>query len=353
MIPGIGRARISLMENYFGNLQEAWRSDTRELAKAGLDAGTIQSIATWRPTLEPERELEKAQQSGIEVLIPADNEYPASLKETYDYPAVLYVKGFINNSDKISLAVVGTRKPTVYGRQVTEELTANLTNYGFTICSGLARGVDTLAHRTALKNNGRTLAVLGSGINVIYPAENRDLANQIVENGAIISEYPINAGPKPENFPRRNRIISGLTLGTLVTEAGESSGASITAEFALEQNREVFAVPGSILSIQSRGTNKLIQQGAKLVRQISDIIDELNLGTVTSQLEFVEVVAENETEKCVLSHLSAEAKHIDEVCRSSGMSASLVSSTLAVMELKGLVRQLGGMNYALTRKLKE
>jgi DNA processing protein len=284
------------------------------------------------------------------VLIPADSGYPERLKEIYEHPIILYVKGTLEPSDAISIAIVGTRKPTVYGRQVTEELAANLAGCGLTICSGLARGVDTLAHQTALKNNGRTLAVLGSGINVVYPSENRELAKRIVENGALISEYPINSGPKAENFPRRNRIISGLTLGTLVTEAGNSSGASITAEFALEQNREVFAVPGSILSAQSRGTNKLIQQGAKLVREAADILGELNLRSIISQLDFKEIVPENEAETLILSNLSSEAKHIDEVCRASGMSISLVSSTLAVMELKGLVRQCGGMHYALFGK---
>lgn len=350
MIPGIGRARIALMEKYFGDLQDAWRADTREFAQAGLDAGSVQSIANWRSKIEPEREMEKASKAGIQVLIPGDSAYPARLQEIYDHPAILYVKGAIIDSDKLSLAVVGTRKPTIYGRQVTDELTAHITNYGFTICSGLARGIDTIAHQTALKNNGRTMAVLGSGLNVVYPVENRDLANRIVDHGCIISEYPIDSGPRAENFPRRNRIISGLTLGTLVTEAGNSSGACITAEFALEQNREVFAVPGSIYSAQSQGTNKLLQHGAKLVRNVSDIMDELNLGSTMNQLDFKHLVPENETETLIINFLSQEAKHIDEVCRSSGMSIGLVSSTLAMMELKGLVRQLGGMNYALVRK---
>ncbi|TFG46793.1 MAG: DNA-protecting protein DprA [Dehalococcoidia bacterium] len=353
LIPGIGRARLSLLESYFGNLAIAWRANTAELAQAGLDIAAMRSIEYWRPKIEPERELEKALKADVRVLTNTDRAYPIRLKEIYDYPPVLYVKGTLLAEDELSIAVVGTRKPTIYGRQVTEELVAGLTGSGLTICSGLARGIDTIAHQTALNNGGRTLAVLGSGVNVIYPSENTALAKRIIENGALISECAIDAGPRAENFPRRNRILSGLTLGTLVTEAGRSSGALITADNALEQNREVFAVPGSILSAQSAGANRLIQQGAKLVRQTSDIIDELNMESVAGQLEFKELLPENDMEKQLLKCLSAEPVHIDEVCRVSRLPTAAVSSTLAMMELKGMIKQLGGMNYALSRQNKE
>jgi DNA processing protein len=353
LIPGIGRVRLSLLENHFGDLAAAWSAGASELARCGLDAGTLKAIAYWRPRIEPELELEKAEKAGIQVLTIADRAYPARLKEIYDYPPVLYVKGNILPEDELSVAVVGTRKPTVYGRQVTEELVTELSRNRIVIASGLARGIDTIAHTTALKSGGRTLAVLGCGVNVIYPSENTGLAKQILENGALISECPIDSGPRPENFPRRNRILSGLTLGTLVTEAGEGSGALITADYALEQDREVFAVPGSILSPQSSGTNRIIQQGAKLVRNTGDVMEELNVRAVTGQLEFKEILPENDMEKQLLKFLGVEPVHIDEVCRASGLPTPVVSSTLAMMELKGMVKQLGGMNYALARQIKE
>jgi DNA processing protein len=354
LIPGIGRVRLSLLENHFGDLAAAWRAGASELARCGLDAGTLKAIAYWRPRIEPERELEKAEKAGIQVLTVADHAYPARLKEIYDYPPVLYVKGNLLPEDELSVAVVGTRKPTVYGRQVTEELVTELSRNHIVIASGLARGIDTIAHTTALKCGNRTLAVMGCGVNVIYPSENTALAKQILENnGALISECAIDSGPRPENFPRRNRILSGLTLGALVTEAGEGSGALITADYALEQDREVFAVPGSILSPQSAGTNRLIQQGAKLVRNAADVMEELNVKAVTGQLEFKEILPENDMEKQLLKFMGVEAVHIDEVCRASGLSTPAVSSTLAMMELKGMVKQLGGMNYALARQIKE
>ena len=353
LIPGIGRVRLSLLENHFGDLATAWCAQTAELAQCGLDAGTLKAIAYWRPRIDPERELEKAENAGVEVLTVADRSYPSRLKEIYDYPPVLYVKGNLLPEDELSVAVVGTRKPTVYGRQVTEELVTELSRNRIAIASGLARGIDTIAHHTALKNGGRTIAVMGCGVNVIYPSENTALAKQILENGALISECAIDAGPRPENFPRRNRILSGLTLGTLVTEAGEGSGALITADYALEQNREVFAVPGSILSPQSAGTNRLIQQGAKLVRTAFDIMEELNVRAVAGQLEFKEVLPDNDMEKQLLKFLGVEPVHIDEVCRASGLPTSTVSSTLAMMELKGMVKQSGGMNYSLSRQIKE
>ena len=353
LIPGIGRVRLSLLENHFGDLASAWRAQTSELARSGLDAGTLKAIAYWRPRIDPEREIDKAEKVGVKVLTIADRLYPARLKEIYDYPPVLYVKGNLLPEDELSVAVVGTRKPTVYGRQVTEELVTELSRNRIVIASGLARGIDTIAHQTALKNGGRTIAVMGCGVNVIYPSENAPLAKQILENGALISECAIDAGPRPENFPRRNRILSGLTLGTLVTEAGEGSGALITADYAVEQDREVFAVPGSILSPQSSGTNRLIQQGAKLVRNASDVMEELNVRVVAGQLEFKEVLPENDMEKQLLKFLGVEPVHIDEVCRASGLATATVSSTLSMMELKGMVKQLGGMNYTLARQIKD
>jgi DNA processing protein len=253
--------------------------------------------------------------------------------------------------DEWCLAVVGTRRPTLYGKQVTQELTSDLARRGVTIVSGLARGIDAEAHRTALEVGGRTLAVLACGLDIVYPGEHTSLAQQIVSRGALISEYPLGTQPKADHFPRRNRIMSGISLGTLVIEAGETSGALITARLALEQNREVFAVPGSILSPASRGTNRLIQDGAKLVRSYTDILEELNFTARVQpkpeQLEMKELLPVDDTESLLLKKLSAQPTHIDEICRNSGLPISVVSSTMALLEIKGLVKQMGSMNYVL------
>jgi DNA processing protein len=248
---------------------------------------------------------------------------------------------------------VGTRRATVYGRQVTEEIVADLVQNKITIVSGLAKGIDTAAHNSALEAGGRTVAVFACGLDTVYPAENAGLARRIIQHGALISEYPLGTRPKPENFPRRNRIMSGLSLGVLVTEAGETSGAIITANIALEQNREVLAVPGSILSPSSKGTNHLIQEGAKLVSDYTDILEELNLTAVAHQIEMKEIMPTTDTESLLLKHLSAEPAHIDEICRSAALPVSAVSSALAMMELKGLVKQVGTMNYVLAREVRE
>jgi DNA processing protein len=229
-------------------------------------------------------------------------------------------------------------------------MTSDLARSKITIVSGLAKGVDTIAHRAALDAGGRTLAVFACGLDIVYPGENERLARDIMEQGCLVSEYALGTRPRAENFPRRNRILSGLSLGVLVTEAGESSGAMITARMALEQNREVMAIPGSILSPVSRGTNRLIQEGAKLVRGYEDILEELNLTTVTRQMEMKEILPETETEAVLLRQLSTEPTHIDEVCQKSGLTAATVSGTLAMMELKGLVKQVGTMNYVLSRE---
>ncbi len=334
-------------------MENAWQANAGMLKQAQLDDSVIKSITTWRPKIDLDTEMAKIQKSGIRVHTWHDDGYPARLKEIYDYPPILFVKGKILPADEWSLAVVGTRRVTIYGRQVTEEIVAGLSRNNITIVSGLARGVDTIAHRTALDHGGRTLAVMASGLDIIYPAENANIARQIIENGALISEYPPGIKPRPDHFPRRNRILSGLTLGTLVTEAGEGSGALITADMALEQNRDVLAVPGSILSPGSYGTNKLIKQGAKLVQNYQDILEELNLSAVTHQMEFKVIQPANDTEKSLLERLSAEPVHIDEICNASGLPVSTVSSTLAMMELKGMVRTAGNMSYILAREARE
>ena len=351
IIPGIGRVKFSQLETYFGKLENAWKAGGSELRKAGLDNNTIKTIETGRPQIDLDSEMEKLEKSGTKAITFHDAKYPPRLKEIYDYPPLIYVKGEIKSQDEWSIAVVGTRRATVYGRQVTEEIIDDLAQNNITIVSGLARGIDTVAHNSALKAGGRTLAVFACGLDTVYPAENVNLAKHIINQGALISEYPLGAKPRPDNFPRRNRIMSGMSLGVLVVEADESSGAIITAHMALEQDREVFAIPGSILSPMSRGTNKLIQEGAKLVKNCSDILEEFNLTVNIRQLEMKEVVPASETEALLLKQLGTEPTHIDQVCRNSGLSIATVSSNLSMMELKGVVRQVSNMNYVLAREI--
>ena len=353
LIPGIGRVKLTQLENYFGNLEDAWGATPAELKQSGLDSGSIRAITSWQPKISLEAEMEKLDRYGVRVLTCHDQDYPSRLKEIYDYPPLLYVRGSLLPEDEWCLAVVGTRRATVYGRQVTEEIVADLARSRITVVSGLAKGIDSIAHRSALEAGGRTIAIFACGLDIVYPAENANLARSIIQRGALISEYPLGTRPKADNFPRRNRIMSGLSLGVLVIEAGNTSGAMITAHLALEQNREVFSIPGSILSPASTGTNRLIQEGAKLVGDYTDVLEELNLMNVAHQMEMKEVVPPSETESLLLKQLGAEPTHIDKVCRSSSLPMSTVSSTLAMMELKGLVKQVGNMNYVLAREVRE
>ncbi len=353
LISGIGRVRLTQLENYFTNLKNAWKASPAELKQAGLDSGSIRAITSRRPKISLEAEMEKLERYGVKVLTWHDEDYPSRLKEVYDYPPLIYVRGSLLPEDEWCLAVVGTRRATVYGRQITEEIVADLAQSKITIVSGLAKGIDTVAHHSALEAGGRSIAIFACGLDIVYPSENANLARRIMQQGALISEYPLGTKPRADNFPRRNRIMSGLSLGVLVVEAGETSGALITAHLALEQNREVFAIPGSILSPASSGTNHLIQEGAKLVHNYSDILEELNLTAIAHQMGLKEIIPASDTESLLLKQLCAEPAHIDEVCRSSGLPMPTVSSTLAMMELKGLVKQVGAMNYVLAREARE
>ncbi len=350
IVPGIGRVKFSQIEDYFGKLENAWQASPADFKQAGLDNGTIKAIELCRKQTDLNAEMEKIERSGVKAITYHEAEYPARLKEIYDYPPLIYVRGEITGQDEWCIAVVGTRGATVYGRQVAEDMVSCLAQNKITVISGLARGIDTVAHRRTLEAGGRTIAILACGLDTIYPGENVNLARNIISQGALISEYAMGTKPKPDNFPRRNRIMSGMSLGVLVIEADESSGAMITAHMALEQNREVFAIPGSILSPMSRGTNRLIQEGAKLVRNCTDILEELNLTVSTRQLEMKEIIPASDTEALLLKQLGTEPTHIDQVCRNSGLPVSTVSSTLAIMELKGMVRQISAMNYVLARE---
>lgn len=353
LIPGIGRVRLSRLEQHFGKLERAWQASATELETAGLDSRSIEAVVSNRPKISLDAEMEKLERYRVTVLTYKDEAYPFRLKEIYEPPPVIYIRGSLTPEDDWSLAVVGTRRPTFYGREVAEQIVGDLARNRITIVSGLAKGIDATAHRAALDSGGRSIAVFGCGLDIVYPREHVKLARQIMENGALISEFPLGTTPRRENFPLRNRIMSGLSLGVLVVEAGEVSGALITAGHALEQNREVFAVPGSVLSAVSRGTNRLIQEGAKLVSGANDILEELNLTMAVQQIEVKELVPATETESTILQilrNLSPEPTHIDEVGHQSRLPIATVSSALSMMELKGMIKQVGGMNYIIARE---
>ena len=332
-------------------MEQAWQASFLELERAGLEKKIIEDFVVHRQKINPDQEMEKAAKENIEIIISNEKKYPKQLKEIYNHPAILYVRGSFQKSDELSLAVVGARKYSPYGKQVVSSLVSDLARTGITIVSGLALGIDALSHWATLKNNGRTIAVLGSGIDQksIRPATNWRLSQEIISSGGmIISEYPIGTFPLKHHFPNRNRLISGLSLGVLLIEAGEKSGALITANYALEQNREVFSVPGNIFSSVSRGTNKLIKMGAKTATCADDILEELNLHSSNKIKVDKEIIPDTIEEEKILNHLSNEPIHIDKLIKLCEMDASLVNSTLSLMEIKGKIKDLGGMNYVLS-----
>jgi DNA processing protein len=351
LIKGIGPAKVQALLGHFGDLERAWLANSSELARVGLDQPAMRNLAQARQALDLDAELSRVHATGAVLLTWESTGYPAYLREVDGSPPLLYCLGSLEEIDRWAVAVVGTRRMTTYGRQVTQELVTGLVRNGVTIVSGLARGIDAVAHKAALDQGGRTIAVLGSGLDQIYPPEHRALAQAIGDgHGAVISEYALGVEPEAKNFPPRNRIISGLALGVVVVEAGERSGALITARFAGEQGRDVFAVPGNINSPASRGTNRLIQDGAKLVMRVEDILEELNLNMALEHSAVQLALPDTAEEAALMSYLTAQPLHVDELSRSTGMASSLVSSTLALMELKGVVRQVGGMNFVLARE---
>ena len=349
---GIGPVKFRLLLTFFhDDLALAWRAESRELARAGLDQKTIESFLHQRAKIEPGREKERLEQAGVSVLTWRHAAYPALLREIDGSPPVLYLKGRLSEADQFALAVVGTRNADTYGQQVTERLVTELVRGQVTVVSGLALGIDTIAHNAALEAGGRTLGVLACGLDVVYPARNANLARRIGEEGqgVLISEYPLGVRPESGNFPARNRIISGLSQGVLVVEAGERSGALITAEFAGKQGREVFAVPGNIFSSRSTGTNRLIGDGAHLVQDVKDILDALNLFMLPLRAEAQAALPENNEERQLLALLGPEPMHIDQLILSSDLSAPTVMATLTMLELKGLVKAAGSTQFVLAR----
>lgn len=351
LVKGIGAARMRLLLEYFGQASAAWQATVGELQRAGLSPRVAEALTYTRQNRLAERAWETIERQQISVLTWQDPAYPHRLNEIDQSPPVLYIRGAIEAADDFAVAIVGTRRASAYGRQVAGELAEALAHNGLSVVSGLARGIDAIAHETCLKHGGRTLAVLGSGVDQIYPPEHRRLAEQIAGNGgaqgAVISDYPPGAAPEAANFPPRNRIISGLSLAVVVVEAGEKSGALITAAFAAEQGRRVFAVPGSLYAPQSRGANRLIQEGAHLLLGVQDILDLLNLRQAGQQQAARAILPGDATEAALLTVLSDQPLHVDEISQRSDLPIAQVSASLTLMELKGLVRQVGGMHYVL------
>jgi DNA processing protein len=344
-VPGIGPARLAALMETCGTIEQAWRAPIQQLKAAGLDRRTLESLLNMRRTLDLEDEWQRLVQSGVTLLTWDDADYPHNLRQTPHPPPVLYVRGEVLPGDSCAVAIVGTRRASAYGREVAYTLASELARNGVTVVSGLALGVDAIAHQAVADVGGRTLAVLGSGVDQIYPASNRSVAEAILRHGAILSEYPLGTQPEANNFPPRNRVISGLSLCVIVVEAGERSGALITAKFAAEQGREVFAVPGSILHPGSLGCNQLIQNGAMPLLSVADVLDLLDLERVTAQSEMRTTSSADPGEANLLSHLSTEPKHVDELVQELMLVTSQVTGLLTMMELKGLVRQVGPMRY--------
>ena len=349
LVPEIGPKRLANLLNWFGELPVAWTATESQLRQAGLEPQPLANLLATRNRIDLDAEMAKIERLGAGLVTLADQRYPSLLSQLPDAPTILYVRGTLTPEDKRALSIVGTRKATSYGRDVAYDLAKQLAQNGITVISGLAHGIDTAAHRGAIDGGGRTIAVMGCGIDRVYPTDNRELALEITHQGAIMSEFPLGTPPEGRNFPRRNRVISGMALGVLVVEADLGSGALITVEAALDQGREVFAVPGNIYNHSSRGTNRLIQDGAKLVMSVNDILDELDIKYQTVQTQTIaeHIVPANETEERLLEHLTADPLHVDDIARLCGLPIATVTSTLTVLELKGLARSIGQMQYTI------
>ncbi|HMO95109.1 MAG TPA: DNA-processing protein DprA, partial [Tepidiformaceae bacterium] len=358
---GLGATNFALLLARFQAIEAAWNATPEELTSAGLDPQYIRAMSKARASFDAERELNLLERAGARALTWLDEGFPPNLRDIPQSPPVIFVRGNLGPQFDQAVAVVGTRHVTPYGRQVTEHFCAALANSAVAIISGLARGVDAIAHRVALECGAPTVAVLAGGIDQVYPRENAGLAERIVEQGCFVSEYPVGIPARRDYFPRRNRILSGLAKAVLVVEAGEGSGALHTANWAFEQGRDVFAVPGSVFSRQSQATNQLIRENtARLVATPEQLCEELNLISTGAQLPLATPAAETPAstpapaatparrpDDPILAHLSNGPRHVDEIVRESGLPVAQVSSTLQLFELTGRVRQTAPMTYAL------
>jgi DNA processing protein len=350
LVPGVGRITFKKLVGYFGDPCAVMRATAGQLTRvSGIGPKIAQAIVGFQAERAVEHELRVVKAVGCQIVTAVDASYPPLLKTIEDPPPVLYVKGDVGDPAVPAVAVVGSRRPSTYGKVVAEQLAHGLAECGITVVSGLARGIDSMAHLKTLESGGRTLAVLGCGLSYIYPAENRRLAERICHQGAIVSEFPMTTKPERLNFPLRNRTISGLSLGTLVVEAGERSGALITAQWALDQGRDVFAVPGNVTAPTSRGTNRLIKMGAKLVERVEDILEELPQYAIgvehqrAPKQEELCLADSTPDERRLLALLDpVEGRHIDWIIEHAHFPTSMVSALLLKLELEGKVTQLPG-----------
>ncbi|MDO8885370.1 DNA-processing protein DprA [Candidatus Oleimmundimicrobium sp.] len=338
-------SRVSKVIDYFGTAEEVWSAKSSDFLKIeGINLKVAEAIIKERAEVDLDFWWQKYKNLGIDILTIFDKDYPALLKEIHSPPPVLFFKGNLIKSYSQAVAVVGSRRASAYGRAFAEELASNLSEMGITVVSGVARGIDSAAHRGALRGKGSTIGVLGCGLDVVYPSENKLIYEAISKQGSLISEYRIKTKPLKWNFPARNRIISGLTRGIVVVEASEKSGALITADFALEQGREVFAVPGNPKNNLARGPHKLLKSGACLIESAEDIVEALGLNYVlTPKTKSVKELSEKEEK--VLGYIGWDLKHIDEITRELGLSSSEAAIALTTLEIKGFVKHDIGKNY--------
>ncbi len=357
LIEGVGPVRARSLIEHFGGAPEILRASKHELLRVrNIGEDIAEKISGWENSIDLVGELKRIADFGCHVLISSDEQYPASLREIYDPPLVLYIKGQLTAKDKNAVAMVGSRMTTHYGIETARKLAYQLAYTGVTVVSGGARGIDTAAHQGALSGKGRTIAVLGTGINLIWPPENVELFERIASNGAVITQFPFNRPADKQSFPIRNRIVAGMTLGTVVVEANLTSGALITANFATEYGRQVFAVPGRIDSPRSKGCHDLIKKGAKLCEGIEDILSEFeylfpssNKPPSPGETGVLPAIELSENEKLVYDLLSHEGMAIDEVIRKSGLPSSAVSVALFSLEMKRLLKQLPGKIFLRNR----
>jgi DNA processing protein len=347
----IGNRNIEKIMYQLDNLQDLWDMPPNEIYKLNdINSSVLEKIISYRDENYLNRLYETIYSNNINVITIFDEDYPEDLKYIHDKPLVLYIKGNITKEDNVALAVVGSRKHTSYGKWATEYFVRELVKLDVTIVSGLALGIDSIAHKTALEYGGRTIAVLGNGLDVIYPKKNRELYNRIPENGALMTEFTFGVQPLSHNFPNRNRIISGISLGVIVIEAKEKSGSLITAEHALEQGKEVFALPGNINSIFSKGTNKLIKEGAKLVMDIDDIIEEIYLlknRQYKSKEKEIDFSNLSDLEIKIVEAIKEGPTHCDLIAIKTGLDISTVNSVITILEIKGIVKEISGRVFSL------
>jgi DNA processing protein len=361
LIKDIGPVTAKRLLSAFRTPQRVFAASPNELKDVeGINDSKINGISEFNSWDEVAKKIDEINEHNVRIIRYTDEEYPESLRYIDDSPVILYVKGSFIKKDKYAVAIVGSRNMTPYGKKITETIASELALCGITIVSGMARGIDAISHKSALKVNGRSIAVLGSGLDNPYPPENKGLFDELSERGCVISEFPMGTPPNKENFPRRNRLISGLSLGVLVVEATARSGSLITAGCALDQGKDVFAVPGSITSANSEGTHELIKKGAKLVQKTEDILEDIaphlkglrgsangpsgeslsvNLPINLNGLEI------NDEEKAICSILGSEPKHIDIISREAGMQAGKVLAILLGLEIKGIVKQSEGKRF--------